>query len=389
MIEEVGKKCCGCSACVNICPQNSIVMQENSEGFLYPVVRKDSCINCELCENVCPILHPQRIEKPSYHEAWGGTCKNEDILYNSSSGGLFTLLAQEILAQGGCVFGAAFSNDFEKVTHIMVTKPEDLGRLRGSKYLQSEMNTCYRQVKQELLSGRKVLFSGTPCQIAGLKGYLGKAYDGLICVDVICHGTPSSKVWKTYLNHLERQLGGGVSSVSFRNKKQGWHKFGLYLKNADKVYYRDLYKDPYLRMFLNNTCLREACYQCVMKKQGSVSDITLGDFWGVENVAPKLYNNRGVSLVLLHSEKGREVLYKVRPMLTGGQIDYDAAIKRNSAYRHSVRRPKGRDTFFDDFGNFNWEKMEKRYGRDNLKNSFKRRLSKSWIGRLKSRLLTR
>ena len=376
MIEKLGRQCCGCSACANACPKSCITMRENEEGFLYPQVQQELCVHCGLCEKACPILCPPQPEEAACREAWGVTCKDQALLLDSSSGGLFSLLAEEVLRQGGCVFGAAFSGDFEKVKHIKVTTPTEMGALRGSKYVQSDMNTCYRQAKQELLSGRTVLFSGTPCQIAGLKAYLGQPCEKLICADIICHGVPSPALWRAYLRQLEKQLGGNADFVSFRSKKNGWQKYGLLVQCGAQSYFQGRMQEPYLKIFIRNYCLRESCFQCFAKGSNSPSDITIGDFWGVGRIAPDLNNELGVSLALLHTEKGRALFSQVLPKLSAGRLDYGAAVRRNSAFSRSVRRPKERDLFFSDFHSLAWDEIAKKYGRDNLKIRVRRVLGK-------------
>lgn len=287
MIDKVGNLCCGCSACTNICPENCIIMTENSEGFRYPVIHREKCVDCGLCEKVCPVLHQSHSE--DLCEAYGAITNDIDILLRSSSGGIFTELSTSVLNNGGCVFGAAFTKDFHSVKHVMIENVEGLSELRGSKYVQSDIGKSCQKARAQLEKGRQVLFSGTPCQIAGLRNYLGKEYDNLLLVDIICHGTPSPALWTKYLTAVETQLGGKASYVSFRHKEHGWRRLGMELPfETGKRYFKELGEDPFLKIFMKNYCLRESCYDCRVKETGSAADITIGDFWGVEHVARNL-----------------------------------------------------------------------------------------------------
>lgn len=385
MIDIVGILCCGCSACASICPKKCITMIENSEGFLYPAVDKEKCVNCGLCENVCPVLSKRHAT--DLHEAYGAITKDNNILLRSSSGGIFTELATLILNNGGCVFGAAFSNGFHGVKHVMVESHKDLASLRGSKYVQSEIGDTYRKAKEQLETGRLVLFSGTPCQIAGLKNYLRKDYDNLLLVDIICHGTPSPALWSRYLTAVETQMGGKASYVSFRHKEHGWRKFGMELPfETGKRYFKELGEDPFLKMFLKNYCLRESCYNCQVKKDGSVADITIGDFWGVEHVAPEIDNSMGVSLAFVHTEKGKQCFESAAKHMKTVKTNYDSAIAHNSAMIQSVARPKERDRFFSDMDCMDWDKLVKKYTSVPFKARIRQLVSKSIIGKIKRRL---
>ncbi len=388
MIDKVGNLCCGCSACTSICPKNSISMKENSEGFLYPVVDKEKCVKCGLCEKTCPVLHTSH--DTDLREAYGAITKDNNILLLSSSGGIFTGLATLVLADGGCIFGAAFSDDFHKIKHVMVESVDGLSALRGSKYVQSTIGETYHEAKEQLEKGRRVLFSGTPCQIAGLKNYLGKEYEKLLLVDIICHGTPSPALWDRYLTNVETKMGGNASYVSFRHKEHGWRKFGMELPvNSGKRYFKELGEDPYLIMFLRNYCLRESCYNCHVKETGSAADITIGDFWGVEHVAPKIDNSLGVSLALVHTEKGKRYYESAAQHMRTIQTDYDSAIAHNSAMNHSVARPTEREKFFADMNHMDWDKLVKKYTSVPFITRVRQILSRSMIGKIKRRLLHR
>ena len=339
-------KCCGCSACSHICPQNCISMQYNNEGFLYPKINKDKCINCRKCEKVCPFLSKnETIETPS---AFGVIAKDSEIVFNSSSGGMFSVLAEKVLSEGGCVFGCAFSESLKKVHHIKIENVKELFMLRGSKYFQSEVQQSFAECKEELQKGRVVMFSGTPCQIAGLHKYLGSDYENLILVDIICHGTPSFKLWEKYAEWLEKKHKGTITLVNFRFKYIELKRSEMERLQESHYYYKKHGEDAFFKLFLNDVGLRESCYSCKVKGTSSYADITLGDFWGVENLSLSLNNTMGVSLAIVHNSKGKELFDSIRNKVDYCEVDINEAIGNNRLYNTSVTRPEKRDDFYKD-----------------------------------------
>ena len=383
-IEHVRKDCCGCGACANICPRHCIAMKADEEGFLYPKVIADACIQCGACENVCPTLHSKPETAADLDEVWAASVLDSDILRVSSSGGLFTALAVDFLKEGGCVFGAAFSEDQRTVRHVMVETMDGLSALRGSKYMQSETGGCYAAVRDQLKTGRRVLFTGTPCQTAGLKRFLGREDDNLLLVDVICHGAPSALLWQKYLEAEEKKADGKAVAVSFRSKKNGWKSFGMQIDFSNGfTSYRTISKDSYLQIFLKNASLRESCYRCTVKnKAGCISDITIGDFWGVEKVEPEIDNPMGVSLALVHTRNGMMHFERIKPALRAKKVDEETALRQNPVYRRSVDRPKNRNQIYKDLKLKDWDTIAKKYMEDSLKVKVRRTLSKSFLGRL-------
>lgn len=361
MIEIEKSLCCGCSACVQACPQQCISFIEDEEGFLYPKIEKSLCIKCELCKKVCPfqVTTPLRTFVP---ETYGMKSRDKKILENSSSGGVFSLLSKKIIEEGGVVYGAAMTDDMKGTHHIRVSSAKELPLLRGSKYLQSEMKGCFKQVKEDLKSGNKVLFSGVPCQIDGLKLYLNKSYKNLICVEVICHGVPSPLLWRKYVENLETRLGAKISSVNFRKKKHSWNEYGLLVNGENISQFQSLNQNSYLQMFLKNYCLRPSCYTCNAKKIESMADITIADFWGVQNIAPELYDSMGISLVFIQSCKGRELFEKMKDLTVFKSVDFDRAIQSNPAYHKSALKPKTRNVFFKELHTYGYKYVAKKYG---------------------------
>lgn len=384
MISKVGNDCCGCAACANVCPKKCIQMKANKEGFLYPKVLADACIKCGACEKVCPVLYSEPEKKADREETWAVSALDPEILRVSSSGGMFTVLAQKCLNEGGCVFGAAFSEDMRTVRHVMVETMEELNTLRGSKYIQSEIGDCYTAVRDQLKAGRRVLFTGTPCQTAGLKNFLGREYDNLLTVDLICHGAPSALLWQKYLDAKEKEMGGKAVTANFRSKKNGWRAFGMQIDFHNGLSsYQTISKDPFLQIFLKNASLRESCYHCaVKKKDGFISDITMGDFWGVEKAAPEMDNPMGVSLALIHTENGMRYFEQIKAAFYAKKVNKESALRLNPVYRQSVIRPKKRDRIYADLKSKDWNTISKKYMSDSLKVTIRRKLSKSFLGKL-------
>lgn len=350
--------CCGCHACLNICPRNAIVMKEDEKGFNYPIINKEKCINCGLCNKVCPILNNDSCEKKI--EVWAMYNNNIDERIKSSSGGIFTLLAKEILKKDGVVFGAMFDNNF-KVYHSYITKEEELYKLQGSKYVQSDIGDSYKKTKKFLEDGKYVLFTGTSCQIEGLNHYLNKDYNKLYTQDIICHGVPSPKVWKKYLEYIKKQKKENIRAITFRNKDKGWAKFQTKILFDKKLYRVNHKDDSFMKSFLCNICLRDSCYNCKFKKKYRNSDITLADFWGIKYVLPELNDDKGVSMVILNSSKGKELFDCIKDKCTYKKTEIEYITKYNSAYIKSVKNNLNREDFFKNLDNIDFDKLVDKY----------------------------
>lgn len=325
--------CCGCGACVQKCPKQSISLQEDSEGFLYPKVNSDTCIDCGLCEKVCPMLNPAEARKPL--QVLAAINKDEKIRMESSSGGIFTLLAEKIINEGGVVFGARFDEEWQ-VTLDYTETIEGLAAFRGSKYVQARTCETYRQCEQFLKNGRKVLYAGSPCQITGLRHYLRKEYDNLLTIDFACHGVPSPKAWKSFLSEVAATP--YIQSVNMRAKIKGWIKFGFtvhYEKNTQICVLKGpAVENPYIHAFLSDIILRPSCHACKAKELRSGSDITIADFWGVWKIAPEMHDDKGTSLVLINTEKGSNTFAaidcKMLDTTYGQAVAFNPAIIRSS-----------------------------------------------------------
>lgn len=405
MIEIIDKKnCCGCWACVQQCPKQCISMIEDDEGFLYPKVDKGICINCHLCEYVCPIINTDAPRKPL--ETYAAINKDEQIRLESSSGGIFSAIAEYIINDGGVVFGAKFNDKWE-VIHDYTETIDGLAQFRGSKYVQSQIGDNYKKAKQFLTSGRKVLFSGTPCQIAGLKHFLKKEYENLLTVDFICHGVPSPGVWREYLKEevatcnlknivLPRSIHGRdalnvtIEGISFRDKTLGWKKFSFALDlstsvgRGEKIQFRTrehLHENLFLKGFLANLFLRPSCYNCVEKNQRSGSDITLSDFWGCDKTLPQMYDDKGTSGIFINTQQGISIIANIN--VTKIRINEGNIIEMNRCYFKSTRKPDNRNKFITSYRQngilFSIKKFAHKSIRENLRINAIKLLSKIGI----------
>lgn len=343
------EKCTGCSACASVCPKQCIEMTPDREGFLRPQIFMDRCIRCGLCERICPVMN-EITAQDQMPMAFAVKNNDLDCRTQSSSGGVFSALALHAIEEGGAVFGAAVSRD-NRVEHICVETPEEITRLRGSKYVSSFLGDTFLQIRENLQTGRTVLFSGTPCQVEGLLSFLKRPYGNLLTVDLICHGVPSAKVWEKYLKYQEQQNHAGVEAVGFRSKDTGWKHFSMKLSFTNgTTYSAPMREDPYLHAFLDNLCLRPSCHDCAFKTVHRRSDLTLADFWGIQNIHPEEDDDWGTSLVLAHSTKGLEALDRIRDRLSIRQTDPQTAIRHNSAMVKSVEPHHFRQYFFHQLG---------------------------------------
>lgn len=302
--------------------------------------------------------------------------KDLKLRLESSSGAIFSLLAEQVLYRNGTVYGVAMSQDSTYAEFTRVDNQEDLLKLRGSKYLQARVGNTYQQVKTDLESGLTVLFSGTSCQINGLKGFLGKEYANLYCVDVICHGVPSPKLWRQYVRYVEAEANSKLVNVNFRCKDDSWSDFGI--KRIDenhKVMYISKDQDPFMLMFLRDYCLRPSCYECVAK-QHKLSDLTIADFWGIDEVLSEMNDGKGVSLVILRTSKGIELFDGIKANIYCREVSYEDGVKWNLAEYRSAKRPEERNYFFDNLATMSFDELVTKYAMSTPV-SIKRRIKRS------------
>jgi len=360
--------CTGCSSCAQKCPKNAISMLPDKEGFLQPVVDDTKCIKCGLCEKTCPVLNGNTESKNQYTTtAFAAINNNEEIRMESSSGGIFTILAEKTIEECGVVFGAKFDEN-KRVIHSYTEIKCGLKDFRGSKYVQSDIGNAYKECEEFLENGRKVLFTGTPCQIGGLRAFLKKDYENLITIDLICHGAPSPLLFEKYVDFRKEQdfknaAERRIQRIAFRRKDCGWKQFSVAFTYGDATEYcQPLTKDKYMQVFLQDYALRESCYDCPFRKEKRLSDITLADFWGIERVCPEMFDDKGTSLVIINSTRGEETFDKAKNYLTAEKVDIKESLNGNSAFSKKTNRPDIRNSFYEYFIKNGTNKTFKKYG---------------------------
>ena len=359
--------CCGCTACKSVCPKSAIEMIEDEEGFLYPKIDKYKCINCGLCKSVCPIINKKKEKINQERKSYIVNNKTEEVRKNSTSGGFFTPIAEYIINNGGVVFGASFDNNLN-VCHTYTTNKDELYKFRGSKYVQSDLKNAFEKVKQFLDEDKYVLFSGTPCQIEGLKSYLRKDYEKLITVDVVCRAVPSPLVYRKYLDYQREKLNiKNIDKVVFRDKSKYGYKYSvLTIEGENKIYQRGVESDPYLRAFFKNISDRPSCFNCRFKKINRVSDITIWDCFITERFSKRLDDDKGTTRILLHSEKARKLFENIKKDFEFEEVNPDIVVKDVKEMYRSTIESKKRKEFFEDMQELNEEKLFDKYFPDSI-----------------------
>lgn len=355
--------CCGCGACVNICPQNSISLKPDENGFLFPTVDMTNCIDCDLCRKVCAFQNEiSSVRKPI--KTYVAIHKNRNILLQSSSGGAFSALADIVLAKDGVIYGCAWNENLE-TEHVCISSAKDLHKLRGSKYVQSNIGKSFRNAKVYLTNGKLVLFSGTPCQIAGLKAYLGKEYDNLITVDLVCHGVPSAAFFKEYISHYEDRIKGKIQKYSFRESGCCEGKI-VYIKGQALRKKRTHWRtDSFYEGFMNAKIYRESCYFCKYASDNRQGDFTLGDYWGVEKYHPEICNSNGVSLLLINTNKGLAYIDELENRLSLTESLFDNAKSENAQLQYPVTMPLERAQVFETWHTSGYKAVDRMFRRKN------------------------
>lgn len=362
-------KCCGCGACAQICPKGAIAMTPDEDGFVYPVIDSGKCVECDLCEKVCAF---QKGDTPeSAKEVWAAVSGDTDVA-QSASGGMFASFAQAVIAEGGVVYGCAMEYENGQLwpRHICVAEQEDLIRLKGSKYVQSDLRDTYPDIRCRLEKGQTVLFSGTPCQVAGLKGYLRKDYENLYTLDLICHGVPSGKFFRDYIAFEEKKRGAKIIGFRFRDKSTGWKLHGVMTLENGQIIHFEPEESSYFQMFLNSYTYRENCYHCPYASDRRPGDITIGDFWCIELVHPELLtenggsleHEKGASCLIVNNEKGRKLLTRFGGGIRRWPSSYEKASKYNRQLTvPSAKKPEREEVLA--LSREGYEKVEKWYRR--------------------------
>lgn len=341
------KMCTGCTACTSICPQKCLIMTTDENGFFYPkLVKEDSCINCKVCEKVCPITSQKNISGEKTY-AYAAYSQNENLRIQSSSGGVFSEIAKTVFDEDGVVYGAVYIQDFT-VEHKGITEESELYKLRGAKYSQSDLKDVFLEIQQNLKQGKEVLFSGTPCSVAGLKSFLQKDYENLLCVDFVCHGIPAPRAWEEYVKYraLKDNHENLPIKINLRSKHTGWSRYrysNLY-EYADGTSYSALSgEDLFMKLFVEDYINRESCSNCMFKGYQRSSDLTIADFWGIWDILPEMDDDKGTSAILVHSEKGKKVFESILDNMQVKEVSVEQIYQQNPSLRISSMPNEKRD----------------------------------------------
>ena len=345
MIDRISvEQCTLCGSCYNACPVDAISFKTLYLDFLYPAIDNSRCVGCDRCEKSCPILADKQEPESGYPIAFAARSRDEEARRKSSSGGVFYELASEILSEGGYICGAVFDDHFH-VKHIVSNTQKDLYRMMGSKYAQSDMGMCFRQIKTLLDEGKNVLFTGCPCQVAGLRTYIGRKHPNLLLVELICHGIPSDHMLQTYIGMQERKYGARLTRMEFRNKKKGWHNSSVRMEFENgRVHSEPMTFDTYMQGYFRGVTLKESCFSCQFRGFKSGSDLTIGDLWGAEISIPDMDDNNGLSAVIVNSEKG--TLFLNRSKIIRRQFEIDKILKYNQSLLTSFDEGAQRTAFY-------------------------------------------
>lgn len=352
MIILKDKECCGCGACFNICPKQAITMANDEYGFYKPVIEKTKCIECHLCEKTCPIDN-YKAENITIPKAYAIVNNCLEDRMKSSSGGIFPILAKYCINNGGCVYGVIYNEDF-KVMHAKCEIIKDIEKMQNSKYVQSDTQKTYSEAKNDLMNGKLVFYTGTPCQISGLKSYLKQDYENLITVELICHGVPSPMVFEQYKKEILDQFKDNdekLLNINFRSKVNGWSPcyFTTTTTTTTTVWHTSAREDTYISLFLDNLSINEACFNCHFNKIPRVADLTIGDFWGVDKFDKTINDEKGTSLILINSQKGNEIFEQIKNECNIKEVPLDIAIKGNPNLVRSTKPHPKRAEFLKDF----------------------------------------
>lgn len=379
------KKCCGCAVCYNVCPKKAIQMVEDEYGYIYPKIDKQKCVNCGLCKKSC-VYQEKNKKLQKTIKTYAATSKNNKLVKKSASGGIFASIAEKFLEEGGAVYGASLEkeNTLFKVKHIRVDKKEELYKLQGSKYIQSDTIEIYPLIKKDLENRKKVLFSGTPCQVNALKSYLNfKEYENLFTIDIICHGVPNNRMFNDYIKLLEKKENGKVLDFSFRDKTKNWGlyaaSFSINKKNKIIKKIMSSYEISYYQLFLDSTIYRENCYECPYATNLRTGDITIGDYWKIEIEHPeylkKLDTKKGVSCIIVNNKKGKEIISNFSNEILILESELDKVKKHNAQLEHPSTLKEERKEILQLYSSKGYKEVDKYYHR---KNFIKIILKKIW-----------
>lgn len=359
IIIQEKSQCCGCYACHNICTRNAIRLEQDEEGFAYPAINLEKCVDCGACDAVCPVQHsPKEVENEG-QKGFLVQLKDDAIRKESTSGGSFTAIASWVIEKSGVVFGATLDIKNREVYHRWVDNKEELGLFRNSKYVQSIIGDCFKEARQFLKEDRWVCFSGTPCQIEGLKCFLKKDFEKLVTIDVVCYGIPSPGVFKDYINWQQSKIGGKFTRMLFREKRLSYNytSVSIFNEQYEKEYHSGVERDKFMRTFFSDINVRPSCYDCHFKKRYRVSDFTIWDCYDVKAFS-KNFDEEGTNRVLIHSEKGQKIFEEIKPNVRWEEYkNLNHFIADEVAMVKSVKMPKEREAFFVDYQRVGFEEL--------------------------------
>lgn len=368
--EKNKQECSGCTACSFVCTHNAITMEPDKLGFLYPHIDNEKCIDCGLCVKKCEFKEDYSVydnfEAPIIY---GGRLKDASALAASQSGGAAFAICECFIKYGGIVYGVVFDDNFH-VIHTKVDKVEELAKLKGSKYVQSYLGDTFQQVRDNLMSNEKVLFVGTACQVAGLKSYIPQKYHTkLYTIDILCHACPSPNLWESYLQHIQKTNKGKIVTANMRNKKYGWRSFHetYQLSNG-----KEIKRESYIFLFFHHLSIKKSCEVCYFTNHRRVSDITLSDFWGWSKFHPEWNDDKGVSMIMVNSEKGTLLLNDINTVMSLIKSDESEIDHLQPQLSRPSKANPLRDSFEQDFSEKGFRYVSKKYGDENWKEQIKK-----------------
>ena len=362
-------KCCGCGLCAIKCPKNAIEMREDEFGFVYPYINQDKCINCGICKKVCA-YNNDSVENKFEKKVYGAVSKDDKILNSTASGGVFTSIATEFIKQNGVVFGCSLEKENNKfiVKHIKVDNLDDLEKLKGSKYVQSDITNIFKEIKDCLKDNKKVLFSGTPCQVAAIKKFTNNP-DNLFTIDIICHGVPSNKMFNDYIEYENKKKNIIIEDFKFRDKSKGWGLNYSYIFGNKKIV-KPSFKSSYYQLFLDSKIYRENCYSCPYANENRISDITIGDYWGIEKEHPELTNKidflKGVSCIIVNTEKGLKMIDSYNQNLTKYNSNFEKVKMHNNQLNKPSHINNDRNIILDKYKKYGFKEVNNYYWKKSL-----------------------
>ena len=360
------QNCCGCGACLVACPKEAISFIEDACGFVYPFIDENKCISCGKCIKICS-FSDSGLDSKENKRVYAAATKSDELLLSSTSGGIFATIAKEIVYLGGVAYGAAWREDFS-VEHIGISDVSELPKLQGSKYTQSKIYKCFPIIKQQLLCGKTVLFSGTPCQVSALYSYLGKQYEHLYMIDIICHGVASNQMLQDDIQYLESKHHGKAESVAFRTKDKGWGTSGRIVIGEKKFSY-DITSSPYYYYYLANTIFRDSCYNCRFAGEPRQGDLTIGDYWRIETAHPDISidETKGISCVLVNSDKEQKLIDLCREELILFDSTLEKIRERNGQLVYSCKMPENRGKVLELYADQDYDKLVSYWKKDSRK----------------------